>query len=235
MESDARGAFPAAFFYRSFVLQYARKLGLDEPGVVAAINAVLAAEAPPALPGEKFHQPILHRGLARIPRPRRSSSLPSKLASSLLSLTASLVVCSALYAWWERPHPHAVSARTSSAPKVKAHAKLSPVAAQPAPPPAAHPAPLALKLSATERTWLSASSDGKPAFRGTLEANQSRQLLAEQTAHLVVGNAAGLSVEWNGRALGPLGRRGQVRAVRFTPSDYRFEDAAGAPSRDATE
>jgi hypothetical protein len=34
-----------------------------------------------------------------------------------------------------------------------------------------------------------------------------------------VGNAGGLEVRLNGKAIGPLGARGQVREVLFTPGN----------------
>ncbi len=243
MESDTREAFPAAFFYRSFVLQYARALRLDEAKTNATLDSLLASEAPPALPGQNPHPPMLARDLARIqgPQPR----FFGKFAASLVSLGVALAASSGIYVWWNHPHRivHAAQSQVISRPKpqppvqkpAEAAATHPPAPAQ-APPPASVKAPVTLNLSATEPTWLSVSSDGKPAFRGMLQPNQTKELLAEQTAHLVVGNAGGLIVEWNGRTLGPIGRRGQVRVVSFTPDGYRFEDSAASPiSSGATE
>ncbi len=244
METDVRQAFPAAFFYRSFVLQYARKLGLDEAKINTALDAALASEAPPALPGQNFHHPLLARDLARIHTPRRSRRFSGKLAVSLGSLAIALAASSALSSWWNRPHAKIQAAQQQPLSKqtvaARKPAKPAEVATAPVPAPApavsAEKAPVRLNLSATEPTWLSVSSDGKPAFRGMLQPQQTRELEAEQTAHLIVGNAGGLIVEWNGRTLGPIGRRGQVRVVSFTPEGYRFEDSATITvARDATE
>ena len=245
MESGAREAFPAAFFYRSFVLQYARALGLDEAKINATLDSLLASEAPPALPGQNPHPPMLARDLARIqgPQPRFSG----KFAASLVSLGFALAASSGIYAWWNHPHRivHAAQSHPISRPypqppapqPAQVAATHAPVAAPAqAPPTAGVKAPVTLNLSATEPTWLSVFSDGKPAFRGVLQPNQTKELVAEQTTRLVVGNAGGLIVEWNGRSLGPIGRRGQVRVVSFTPVGYRFEDSAASPiSSGATE
>jgi cytoskeleton protein RodZ len=243
MESGAREAFPAAFFYRSFVLQYARALDLDEAKINATLDSLLASEAPPALPGQNPHPPMLARDLARIQGPPRRFS--GKFAASLVSLGIALAASSGIYAWWNRPHRTVQAAQSQpiSSPKPTAPvqkpaevAATQPPAAVRVPPPASVKAPVTLNLSATEPTWLSVSSDGKPAFRGMLQPNQTKELVAEQTAHLIVGNAGGLIVEWNGRSLGPIGRRGQVRAVSFTPVGYRFDDSAASPiSSGATE
>jgi cytoskeleton protein RodZ len=78
-----------------------------------------------------------------------------------------------------------------------------------------------LDLLAREATWLSVSSDGKPVFSGILKANESKIVSGKQFAKMRVGNAAGIEVRLNGKLLGPLGARGQVLVVLFTPD--RFE------------
>lgn len=81
---------------------------------------------------------------------------------------------------------------------------------------------LLLNLVARERTWLAVSSDGKPVFSGVLAAHQSKTIAGKQSAKLRVGNAAGLVVRLNGKLLGPLGARGQVLVVVFTPNNFEI-------------
>jgi hypothetical protein len=66
------------------------------------------------------------------------------------------------------------------------------------------------------------SSDGKPVFSGILEANQTKSVGGKQFAKMRVGNAAGLEVRLNGKLLGPLGARGQVLVVLFTPDNFEI-------------
>jgi hypothetical protein len=66
------------------------------------------------------------------------------------------------------------------------------------------------------------SSDGKPVFSGILQANQSKSVGGKQFAKMRVGNAAGLEVRLNGKLLGPLGARGQVLIVLFTPDNFQI-------------
>jgi cytoskeleton protein RodZ len=73
---------------------------------------------------------------------------------------------------------------------------------------------------AREATWLSVSSDGKPVFSGTLLPNQTKTVSGNQFAKVRVGNAAGIEVRLNGRLLAPLGARGQVLTVLFTPDNF---------------
>jgi hypothetical protein len=79
-----------------------------------------------------------------------------------------------------------------------------------------------LDLMAREATWLSVSSDGRPVFSGTLQPNQTKTVGGKQFAKMRVGNAAGIEVRLNGKLLGPLGARGQVLIVLFTPDNFQI-------------
>jgi len=114
--------------------------------------------------------------------------------------------------------------QTSAAPAAREASEVEPA-------PAAAPAPPAkskflLDLIAVEKTWLSVSSDGKPVFSGILAPRQSKTIAGKQFAKLTVGNAAGLKVRLNGKALGRLGARGQVLVVLFTPDNFQIVSPA---------
>ena len=79
-----------------------------------------------------------------------------------------------------------------------------------------------LNLSATESTWLSITSEGKPIFSGILQPSQTKTLTGLEVAMLKVGNAGAVDVRWNGKPIGPIGPRGQVRVVRFTPENFQI-------------
>jgi len=74
------------------------------------------------------------------------------------------------------------------------------------------------------------SSEGKRLFSGVLAANQSKTVEGKESATMKVGNAAGLEVRLNGKLLGPLGGRGQVLVVVFTPDKFQIVPA-GAERR----
>jgi hypothetical protein len=79
-----------------------------------------------------------------------------------------------------------------------------------------------LDLLAHEATWVSVSSDGKPVFSGILQPNQSKTVGGKESAKMRIGNAAGVEVRLNGKLLGPLGARGQVLIVLFTPDNFQI-------------
>lgn len=109
----------------------------------------------------------------------------------------------------------------SSAPVVSVPAQpLSPPAVAP---PASPPAPTlastshSLKLQAKEETWLRVIIDGQ-AKEMILRPGQQAEWTAQQGFLLTLGNAGGVDVTLNGKALPALGKPGQVlRSLRLPP------------------
>jgi hypothetical protein len=55
-----------------------------------------------------------------------------------------------------------------------------------------------------------------------LRPSQTKTLTAPEAAKMKVGNAGGLDVLLNGKPIGPIGSRGQVRIVQFTPEGFQI-------------
>jgi cytoskeleton protein RodZ len=231
IEADDRRSLPSGFFYKSFVDQYARFLGLDTVEINAEVDRLLSADAPLPLPG---YESVVSRNVP----PMKSSPRFAKGRAwvSLAALVAVVLGCSGIYSLW---HEGKLSSFRSSLEKVgrsiaPAHAAVSVASDQkPAsyekpglPEESASPTPsgykVLLNLMAREETWLSVSSEGKRLFSGVLAANQSKTVEGKESATMKVGNAAGLEVRFNGKLLAPLGGRGQVLVVLFTPDKFEI-------------
>jgi cytoskeletal protein RodZ len=129
IEKDRFELLPGGVFAKSFVRQYARFLGLDEEEMAAevekAINPVgdlpSFAGAPPE-PAFKVPRVAQWEGSGR----SNSSILPA-----LALVVAVMLVCSAVYAWWQRSRrPAPVTPPVAAAQKAPAPA---PKTAEPAP------------------------------------------------------------------------------------------------------
>jgi len=116
------------------------------------------------------------------------------------------------------PPPLAAAPAETAAPK--------PEPAQERPPavPSSTPsnAPVQVQLKAEEPVWVSARTDGKYLFSGTLAANESRTVEANENVVLRLGNAGGLSITLNGKPIGPVGPKGQIRTVQLTPGGFQI-------------
>jgi cytoskeleton protein RodZ len=83
-------------------------------------------------------------------------------------------------------------------------------------------APVQVQLTAEEPVWVRVRSGGKYLFSGTLEANQTRTVDGAGTVELLLGNAGGMQITLNGKPIGSVGPKGQVRTVQLTPGGFRI-------------
>ncbi len=86
-----------------------------------------------------------------------------------------------------------------------------------------------VEVTAAEPVWMLAKTDGKYLFSGTLDANQTRTVEANGTVLLRLGNAGGVNITLNGKPIGSVGPKGQVRTVQFTSGGFQIV-AAPKPS-----
>lgn len=82
--------------------------------------------------------------------------------------------------------------------------------------------PVHVELTALEPVWVTAHSDGKYAFSGMLAADQTKTVDASENAVLRIGNAGGVRISLNGKPIGDIGPRGQVRTVQFTSGGFHI-------------
>src|SRR5881227_1720105 len=94
IEEDDLSVMPSAFFYKSFVSQFARALEIDSSTISPLIEDTLARLPEPLVPGQDIR---ITRGAVI-----RSSIRPRnyKWLFSLGSLVLALVCCSGFYAFW---------------------------------------------------------------------------------------------------------------------------------------
>jgi len=226
IEEDDTAGVPGLFFYKNFAKQYAVILGIGEGLILPALDAVQAPED--AAPTPAISVPN------RLVQATNRRQIPDiSMGWSVVALVLVLAGCSGVYAWWKRvPQAPAAAAvvvrQTAPVAMVSASPSAQQVVQLGAQPEAQTAAPageaggVVLKLSATERTWLSISSDGKEIFAGILQPSESKTLTGLDRATMKVGNAGGIEVLWNGKVISPLGPRGQVLTIRITPEDFEI-------------
>jgi len=136
IESDQYDKLPGGIFAKSFVRQYARLLGLDEEDIAGRVQQVLAPEVPQ--PVQKAKQASV--APIQVPKVDEWERVGDKRFRwsgwlSAVVLVAVMLVCSAVYAWMQRPKSPPVTAQSS--PHMQSGAQSAPVpaplATQPAP------------------------------------------------------------------------------------------------------
>ena len=237
IEEDNTAGVPGLFFYKNFARQYAAILGLDQGLIRPALDAIQAPEDGPPTPAI-----CVPNRLVQATNRRHVPDI--SMGWSVAGLVVVLLGCSGIYAWWKRvPQARAAAVVVEQAAPVAIVRESPPSLAQPEVQPVAQPetqgavqttavqttavqtgeaSGVILKLSATERTWLSISSDGKEIFAGILQPSESKTLTGLDRATMKVGNAGGIDVLWNGKSISPLGTRGQVLTIKITPQDFEI-------------
>jgi len=252
IEEDDVKALPGAFFYKNFVRQYAALVGVKESEILTGVN-VLASAAEESVSSGVLAQPPVRPMDPIVADSNRRYFASTKLGMSVAGLFAALLACSGFYAWWSRPAA-AAGARPQSLPPI-----IQPInqpVNQPVVQPISHPVEastavpastvqvtaetaaqstidginyVVLNVAATEKTWLSITSEGKRIFSGFLEPSQTKTLTGLDAARMTVGNAGGIEVRLNGKPIGPIGKSGQVRTVVFTPDNFEVLPVVLAP------
>lgn len=237
IESNQFEKLPGGVFAKSFVRQYARAVGVNPEEMVSELEKMLAPKPEP-VPGAQGASWEPEVSLPRVSRWgagsrfRSSSSLPS-LALVVLVMLA----CSGAYTWWQksRKAPAAAAETVDTAQPQKPVETAAVPAPAPAPAPdSVAPAPtrqtvsgtvtadnatgaLNIALTAEEATWVRATANGKVVFSGVIQPKETKALSAGDTVTLRIGNAGGVAISLNGKAIPAVGPKGQVRTVQLSP------------------
>ena len=224
IEANQFDRLPGGLLTRSFLRQYAQVLGLNGDEVVASFK-------------QQFEEPVL--ALPTLPPKNRFSQLP--LLPILLWFVTAVCGCAGVYAVWQNvrrslPENNAVPQHRS---QVVSPSGLQPTKAFQAPLPELAPgerpvsvpyassrlgsepgpsASIRVVFTATEPVWVSIQSDGNQVYTGMLEQQNNKELAASTKMTALVGNAGGLEVSLNGKAIGPIGQHGEVRVLELTPA-----------------
>jgi cytoskeleton protein RodZ len=212
LESSDVSRLPAPVYSRGFIRAYSRHLGLDPDEMV---NAYLADVAP-----EKSRESVGSRkGLfrSRFLRGRRAAG------TIVVSVTATLLILGLIARPQRRAATSAPVARRVIAPVSFKNVSVSPGPAAVAPedPGTAARAPggVSMVLEFQQDSWTEVSADGQSIFAGMIRRGIRREFQAREGFRLTLGNAGGVRVTVDGRALEPLGQAGQVVRDLPLPAD----------------
>ncbi|MBI4902304.1 MAG: DUF4115 domain-containing protein [Acidobacteria bacterium] len=120
--------------------------------------------------------------------------------------------------------PSAQPQQSSESALTPAGANISstPAPAGTQPPPTPTSGKISLEVIAKETVWIRITVDGKVQVQRALQAGESSVAFAEESARILLGNAGGAEIRLNGSSIGPVGPRGQVRTVDFTPGRFNI-------------
>jgi cytoskeleton protein RodZ len=79
-----------------------------------------------------------------------------------------------------------------------------------------------VEMTANALVWVSVKADGKYLFSGTLQPNETKTAGGNENITIRLGNAGGIRISLNGKPIGSVGPKGQIRTVQFTSGGFQI-------------
>ncbi|MEP6994603.1 MAG: RodZ domain-containing protein [Acidobacteriota bacterium] len=214
LENSDISRLPAPVYSRGFIRAYSKHLGLNPEEMVNAYLADVAPEKGREAAGSRKGRPR-----SRFLRGRRAAA-----GTIVVSVTAILLVLGLIARPQRRPGVKASVAPRAIAPVSFKNVSVSPGPALAVQDPAPEQTPqvasgVSMILEFDQDSWTEVSADGQIVFSGMIRHGIRREFQARAGFRLTLGNAGGVRVTVDGRALEPLGQSGQVVRDLPLPAD----------------
>jgi cytoskeleton protein RodZ len=205
IENDRNDLLPSATYIRGFLSAYAKSMGIDPNDVILRYQRCHEIGKTPVLEsasGEKTSPKTKYRWVILV--------VLGGILIGLVLFYSRLPVSTPPI---EPPPP-----KPAAKPEIKEPPPVSPP--QAATPLAPQEAPFSLELKAVEETWVRIQINGHPEKEMILKPGETVSYQASDRIQLLIGNAGGLDLTFNGKALEKVGKSGEVVALIFTPRGF---------------
>jgi cytoskeletal protein RodZ len=227
LEADDHASLPVPVFTRGFIRAYCQALG-EPPDQSLALYDGRGDVAAPMATATHAGPPSAHAPARPAITPRTAAEPASRNRGPVLVSFVLLVVLGvALFAVTLVLQSGRESADDRRAARTLPRSAEAPPSAAPvapamsAAPAVAPPAPVGYRLvaRAVETTWLRVRTEDGKTIEETIPAGQTREWFSKGPFTLTVGNAGGVNLEVNGKALPPLGASGVVIPRIVVPAE----------------
>lgn len=204
LEEEKYDILPGTTYVKGYLRTYAKQLGINSDEIIALYNASATPEPIPVLETSKIQIKV------------RPPWLRPVIIGSMAVVAIVLVFAIAALTHPENKivdSPYAPAALPSAPETVEItpSPQTVPVTPNPTNVVATPQEGLTMQLVFLQPCWIEVRVDGQPALQGTFTTGTSKEVKGKNKIELVsVGNAGGLSVTLNGKALPSLGKAGEV-------------------------
>jgi cytoskeletal protein RodZ len=227
IEEDQYHLLPPITYVKGFLFAYAKYLRLDPNEVLLRYERVLKGESVTPPPTEP-----------RKPKEKIPPTQPQKPKQKILwntkqtwvvggVIVASLIVFYFFFPYSSKPPAEPVPEKPiieekhpiAPSPPVPVTTPVPPLT--PSPPVTATTSvpekkPFSLQLKAVEETWVSLQVDDQPEKEMTFKPGEGISVQASNRIRMILGNAGGLDLVFNGKPLEKFGKAGEVLTLIFT-------------------
>ncbi|HET8678612.1 MAG TPA: RodZ domain-containing protein [bacterium] len=226
LEAERFRDLPPLPFARGFLRTYALELGLDPDPLVERLAAAVSA-APRTTDQAEEAPRRLDSAITpgRTPSPLRRAATTAAVVGSLVAAILAVFFIQQVREFNRQVPPESPPASQQPAPSAMPApasppaVSETPAAAPPPPEPAASPAEpegITVDVQAVGRSWIRVQGEDGEIYEGMLTPGQTRRWQSTGPMTIRIGNAAAVVVTVNGKAVGTLGRHGQVVSRTFT-------------------
>jgi len=219
------------------------KPGRARPGIKAAVRQ---SSHPTQVGVRSARRP----STAPSPTPRLASTIPARprrrlFSADLLVALVIMLMLGALLVWGglqlaatfaQTPTPTLSALVGTAGTPAAATATFAPEPSATAalPTPAASYEGINITVRAEQRTWVSVSVDGQPAFAGLMPPGEAREFIGQSVVEVLTGNGLATRVIWNGVDQGLLGQLGQVVTRLWTLEGMIIPTPTPTPTPEVT-
>jgi cytoskeletal protein RodZ len=211
IEEDRHDLLPSLLYVRGFLSSYAKFVGLDPQDVLNRYERSLKGE-PITPPEVKLEKKVSGRPLSNLKQ--------IGIVSGVIVL--SILVSYFLYPYLSRSPVEPLPAKPGAGetqpakPAVEESLPIVPTTQTQQVAAAVEVKPFTLDLRATEETWVRIRVDDRQT-EALFKPGDGSSYRATNRIELLIGNAGGLDMAFNGKALEKFGKSGEVITLVFTP------------------
>ncbi len=202
IEEDRYDLLPSPIYVRGFLSAYAKYVGLD------SLDVLLRYER--SLKGEEIPSPEV--------KSRRKPLRKAIWNRKQIWMVSGIIATSLLISYFLHPY---LSGPPVGPPPKKPEASetlpIIPTTQTPEVSPAVEGKPFSLELKAIEETWVQIQINGLSQAEALFKPGEGSSYQAANRIELLIGNAGGLDLIFNGNLLEKFGKSGEVVTLVFTP------------------
>ena len=238
LEADEFDTLPHPTFVKGYIKSYCKVLGLDETDAVLRYELYLKEKTGPAEEEEKAAEEARKKPFRFTPSGITEGAASSGPFSAGYVITAAVIIIAvAVIYYYTSSSKKTAQPEQAQAPAAENAATEKPAVEPPSPQAApangqaaAGPADAAksaaaraavpgdrhlLTVSAAELTWVKVSIDEEEPFDVVLRPGEKVSWKAVKDFHIVVGNAGGVNINFDGEEFSGLGANGEVVKLTF--------------------
>jgi transcriptional regulator with XRE-family HTH domain len=211
LENEQWDKLPGGVFNRGFIRAVARYLGLDEDNLVSEYSLSTKGRTDPGVVPDA---------------PLKAEPMWGRIATLVGVLLAAIAVVAIAFHYLE-PRIAARFHKSSSDGAGATYANAAPIAATPMSDTAAAATsvPLTLKLTILKPAQVTVLADGKHAFDGHVDQNETKVFSAQSSIDFAISDSGAVVLELNGQAVSTSVAPGEPLHRTFTQGDLKPEAA----------